>query len=400
MRTITLREHRPSQERLTRSEVEQLLTVRKLVGLAPLAGDGMYELRAGSTVGTVVLPSLRLLIRPKVGLENLFALLGFGPNITRWGEARFPYEQDPDLFKAVAWAFEAEVRRALAQGLTRGYQPRSETLTPLRGRIDLAGQLRARQGMPLPLECRFEEYTEDTELNRVVKAAHRRLLQVPQLDARLARRLRHGYRAFDGVAPVEYPLGSAPELVFTRLDGHWEVAGRLARLILAQQSLRDREGAVVGATFTVDMNVLFERFVETIVREEARRADLRLVHQAPRRLASRIPIRPDLVLRAGGRDLAVADTKYKELEPGQWPHEDLYQLLAYCASLGLPAGLLIYASEQQPERHMVEHAGIGLEVVGVKMDGAPRDLDAPVRRAARRLVQQARYFRSEYTPAV
>jgi hypothetical protein len=83
MRTITLREHRPSRERLTTSEVEQLLTIRKLVGLAPLAGDGTYELRAGSTVGTVVLPSLRLLIRPKVGLENLFALLGFGPNITR-----------------------------------------------------------------------------------------------------------------------------------------------------------------------------------------------------------------------------------------------------------------------------------------------------------------------------
>jgi 5-methylcytosine-specific restriction enzyme subunit McrC len=179
MRTITLREYEPSRERLTRSEVEQLLTVKKLVSLSPFAGDGTYELRAGSTVGTVVLPSLRLLIRPKVGLENLFFLLGFGPRITRWGEARFPYEQDPDLFKAVAWIFEAEVRHALAQGLVRGYQPRSETLTTLRGRIDVAGQLRTRQGMPFPLECRFEEYTEDTELNRVVKASHRRLLQVP-----------------------------------------------------------------------------------------------------------------------------------------------------------------------------------------------------------------------------
>jgi hypothetical protein len=129
------------------------------VGLAPLAGDGMYELRAGSTVGTVVLPSLRLLIRPKVALENLFALARLRPMVTRWGDTLFPYEQDPDLFKAMAWVFEAEVRRALAQGLVRGYQPRSETLTTLRGRIDLAGQLRARQGMPLPLECRFEEYT-------------------------------------------------------------------------------------------------------------------------------------------------------------------------------------------------------------------------------------------------
>jgi hypothetical protein len=70
------------------------------------------------------------------------------------------------------------------------------------------------------------------------------------------------------------------------------------------------------------------------------------------------------------------------------------------ASLGLPRGLLIYASERPPERHVVERAGIGLEILGVKMDGTPRDLDAPVRLAARRLVQQARYFRSEYTLAV
>lgn len=231
----------------------------------------MYELRAGSTVGTVMLPSLRLLIRPKVGLENVFFLLDFGPRLTRWGAAQFPYEQDPDLFKAVAWVFEAEVRRALAQGLVRGYQPRSETLTTLRGRIDLARQLRARQGRPFPLECRFEEYTEDTELNRVIKAAHRRLLQIPHLDERLARKLRHRYRAFDGVASVEYARGSVPEIAFTRLNRHWEVAGRLARLILHQQSLRDREGEVVGTTFTVDINALFERFVEAVVREEARR---------------------------------------------------------------------------------------------------------------------------------
>ena len=366
------------------------------MNLTPLPGEGTYELRAGSTVGTVVLSSLRLLIRPKVDLENLFFLLGFGPRITRWGKEQFPYAQDPDLFKAVAWIFEAEVRRSLAQGLVRGYQPRSETLTTLRGRIDVAGQLRARQGMPFPLECRFEDYTEDTELNRVVKAAHRRLLQVSQQDARLARKLRHRYRAFDNVASVEYVPGSVPELVFTRLNSHWEMTGRLARLILDQQSLRDQEGAVIGTTFTVDMNGLFERFVETIVREEARRVGLRLVAQAPRKLTADITIQPDLILRSEGQDLAVGDAKYKELKPGEWPHADLYQLLAYCVSLELPAGLLIYASERPLERHVVERAGTNLEVVGVEMAGSPWSLDARVREAAGRLVYQAARQRSRY----
>jgi 5-methylcytosine-specific restriction enzyme subunit McrC len=106
------------------------------------------------------------------------------------------------------------------------------------------------------------------------------------------------------------------------------------------------------------MNALFERFVEAIVREEVRRAGLRLVSQAPRRLTERIPIRPDLVLRAEDRDLAVADAKYKELKPDEWPNADLYQMLAYCESLGLPSGLLIYASDHPYEEHLVKHAGV------------------------------------------
>ncbi len=144
MRTITLREYQPSRKHLTRGELDELLTVRDLVSVSPLPGEGAYELRAGSMVGTVVLPSLRLLIRPKLGIENLFYLLGFGAGVTRWGEGQFPYQEDPDLLRAVAWVFEAEVRRAIAQGMVRGYQPRSETLTTLRGRIDVTGQMRLR----------------------------------------------------------------------------------------------------------------------------------------------------------------------------------------------------------------------------------------------------------------
>ena len=353
-------------------------------------GAGTYGLRAGSTVGTVLLPSLRLLIRPKVGLPNLFFLLGFGPGTVRWDAEQFPYERDPDLFKAVAWVFEAEVRRAAAQGMVRGYSARSETLTTLKGRVDVAGQIRARQGRPFPLECRFEEYTEDVELNRVLKAAHRRLLQTPGLDAGLARRLRHAYRAFDGVASVEYAAGSVPETRFTRLDRHWEPAGCLARLVLQQRGIRDRAGVVVGASFTVDMNALFERFVEATVREEARRAGWRLVPQAKRHLAPEVPIFPDLVLRRSTKDFAVADAKYKELGPGGAPHADLYQMLAYCVSLGLPRGMLIYASERPPEEHTVERAGVTLEVAGVDMGATPREIEAGARRLARSLVQNAR----------
>jgi 5-methylcytosine-specific restriction enzyme subunit McrC len=385
---VELREYQPIQCQLTKNEIEQLLGTQ-LVSLSPLAGEDMYQVKAGSQVGTIMLPSLRLLIRPKVSLENVFFLLGFGAGMTHWSDEQFPYEQEPDLLRAVAWVFEAEVRRASGQGLVRGYQPRHETLPTVRGRIDVAAQLRARQGLPFPLECRFEEFTEDIELNRVVKAAHRRLLQTPGLNAELARRLRFRYRAFDEVTLVEYTPLSVPEVSFTRLNRHWEVAVGLAQLILRQQTLRDRAGTVIGVTFTVDMNKLFERFVETVIGEEVQRAGWQLAPQAGRHLTPQIHMRPDLVLQNRGQDYAVADTKYKELDIKEWPHADLYQLLAYCVALGLPAGLLIYAGLRPFERHTVEHAGINLEVVGVDLSVSPDEILYQVRDIAKRLIAQA-----------
>lgn len=391
MRTIELREYYPTPARLNSGEVRQLLATG-LVDLKPLSGEGEYELKAGSVVGTVVLPSLRLLIRPKVGLKNVFFLLGYGVELTSWAEEQFPYEREPDLLEVVARIFEAEVSRAARQGLVRGYQARYETLTTLRGRIDIAGQIRARQDRPFPLECSFEEYTEDIEINRVIKAALKRCLQIPALNSDLIRMLRFRYRFFEAVASLGYDPRAIPEVNFSRLNEHWRPATELARLILSRESLRDEAGKVLGISFTVDMNTLFERFIEKVVGQEARAAGLQLIAQAPRRLSANVPIKPDLVLRAGGADLAVGDAKYKEPDNERPLNEDLYQLLAYCVSLGLKSGLLIYSGTLS-RQYLVNQANVTLKAVGVDLTGEPEHIEASARKAAKRLVEHAGIMR-------
>ena len=68
-------------------------------------------------------------------------------------------------------------------------------------------------------------------------------------------------------------------------------------------------------------------------------------------------------------------------------------------SLGLPAGLLIYTSERPPKKCVVERAGTSLEIIGVKMTGSPRDLEARMREAVGYLVRQAARPRSRYKSA-
>lgn len=397
MRTIELKEYQAIRVRLTRSEALQL-TSTNTVDLKPLfSEEEQYELKAKNIVGTIVFPSLRLLIRPKVGLKNLFFLLGYGLDIASWWKELFPYAEAPDILEAVAHLFESEVRRASRQGLVRGYQAHQETLTTLRGRIDIAGQIRTRQGRPFPLECSFEEYTEDIELNRTVKAALRRLLRLPGLSPDLIRGLRFRYRIFDAVSATEYVPGSVPTIGFTRLNEHWRPAAELARLILKEESLRDKTGETLSISFTVDMNKLFERFVEKVVGQEVRRAqntNLRLVAQAPRQLAANVPIIPDLVLSARDRDIAVGDAKYKEPGKDKPANEDLFQLLSYCVSLGLKAGLLIYSGNF--DRHYrINQSDIVLEATSINLTGEPEQIETSARNAARRLIKNADAFTAE-----
>ncbi len=228
--------------------------------------------------------------------------------------------------------------------------------------------------------------TSRTAFSALVRSRAPRLLQVPGLSLDIVRGLRFRYRIFDEVESVVYGPGSVPHIDFTRLNEHWRPAAELARLILNQESLRDQAGGILSLSFTVDMNKLFERFVEKIVSREARRARLQLISQAPRHLSAGVPMRPDFVLRAGNRDLAVGDAKYKEPGDGRPPNEDLYQLLAYCVSLGLLKGLLIYSGKLE-KQYRVEQAGIVLEAIGIDLTGEMRQIEASSEYAARRLVE-------------
>ena len=328
-------------------------------------------------------------MRPKIGIRNVFFLLSYALGLADWKSERFPYDEDDDLFRAMARLYQAEFRYASRNGLIRDYQDRNEQLATLRGRIDIAAQVRTWQGRRLPLECRYQDYTEDSRLNRVLKAAHRRLLRLPGLEPDVLRAIRGDLRVFNEVADVHYAPKSVPTLEFDRLNDDWRAAGQLAEMILRQDSLRDVTGSLDALSFTVDMNKVFERFVEAVVRREVRKAGLVFEGQARRKLTASVTMKPDLLLRAGGRDVAVGDAKYKELATAAWPHADLYQLIAYCDALQLGRGLLIYAGSRRPRTELVRGTNVLLEIVGIDLEGDHRKVLARAQAAAGKLIQQA-----------
>jgi len=382
--TITLREFEKKELTLDARQARDLAASTAASLQLGVTAEGGYQLKAGNQVGTVVLPSLNVLIRPKVDIPDLFFLLSYARKL-QWAPEHFPFAHTEDLFASLARFFDAEMERMRVFGLPRDYIEVSDTLPTIRGRIDIAEQLRRRQLQPYPLECSFADYTDDIPLNRMLKWAHAVALAIPGLDAELSARFRDRHRRlFATVQPDPMGVDLGRDVHFTHLTAHWEPAYWLATLLLSFRSLLDEEGRIVGRAFTVQMDRVFERFVEIVVSEELSEAGFEVSPQLPVALTDRarvvgtnepfngIGMSPDLVIRKNGRTVAVADVKYKRTDDiGDFQQPDVYQLFAYCSALGVPRGLLIYADQQPHTTQRAALPGLGghidIDAVGINL---------------------------------
>lgn len=380
--TITLYEYERTSHRLSESQSRRLASVGKgAITVEPEAQHGYYSITAQNMVGTLVVDDLRVLIRPKIRPENLFLLLEVGLGSDAWRQEAFNYATSADLLPSVIAFYARTLETTLARGLLRSYRHTEERLVALRGRIDMAGQFR-QAGIRVPVACRFDEYTSDIAENRYLKAATRLALKVPGVAPEDRQRLLREVVSLEDAADVHVQPDELDRIAFTRLNAHYQPALRLARLLLANLTLADRRGHHAASSFLVDMNQLFEDFVTQRLRR-ALRGRLEVVSQWRTYLATRnqVLVRPDLVFRKQGREVLVADIKYKLTGDAQAQTSDYYQLLAYTTALDLPEGLLIYclADGGRPEGVVtVRHAGKRLRTKAIDLTGLPSAVAAEI----------------------
>jgi 5-methylcytosine-specific restriction enzyme subunit McrC len=95
--------------------------------------------------------------------------------------------------------------------------------------------------------------------------------------------------------------------------------------------------------------------------------------------AGEVRLRPDVLIRRPGGVALVADCKYKRITAGEHRHQDVYQLLAYCTSLNVSQGLLIYPEHLAPVNTeiVVLNTNVSIREISIDLGG-----DLPALRAA------------------
>lgn len=374
---------------LTLEQAVELQSLR-FCRVTPTATEGRWRVTDVNKVGVAAISDVVLHVEPKTPLENIVYMaslgghqLGLDNEIAQGASRALP--------TAIASAFLFEVQRATRRGLVKGYRTVEESATVVRGRWDIARQLAARPGIPLPVEIEFDDFTEDIVENQILASALRVVRGIDFSTQSIAAVLNRLQVIFADVTSLPRGVQLA-ERPLTRLTEHYAVALRLARVILESVSWTHRAGARVGGTFLVDMAAIFESYVAHRLRTELAAGNLHLTVQDRRWWLDAdhaVALRPDLVISSATDVVTVADTKYKVLGGGAGaaPNPDVYQAVAYALALGVPEAHLIYVSGDVVARELkIPSVGVRILLHAVSLAGTPEEVDASVATLAHSLV--------------
>lgn len=381
MRRLTLREYQTEPAvRLSAGERDALLVSVPSLTATPSVGlEGHYDLTPASYIGALEVGSFSVTILPKIPVSRVMFLISYSLDPANWFSTGFDFDEEDSLLEAMIPGFVRQLQRALHRGVLEGYRTEEASLNTVRGRLRIGDQLKKRFGASPPAEVTYDEFTEDIEENRLIKAALARLRNMRIRNDLVRRSLRRFDFALERVRLVRYDPSSIPEIRYTRLNEHYRPAVELARLILRSASFELPYGAVRGTSFLADMNQVFEEFVVVALREALGASKRSLPQGAKgRRLFldsdCRVSLEPDLSWWVDEDCVFVGDVKYKALPESGVLHSDLYQLLSYVIACDLPGGLLIYGTGADMTTHHIRSVGKSLEITSLDLSAPPAQI--------------------------
>jgi len=322
---------------------------------------GHKKLKARSFVGYIEVGELSIEILPKADrgasprtavwrdglLEMLRVALGLRLKPMASAAQKLTRSRLLDL---VAQAYLAELAPLLHEGLAKGYRTTQSNGAVFRGRLKIAGQLRENIARADRFFVEYQTFDHDIMINRVLAAALDALSWCA-LSPSVARSVDSSLAQLPELQTSRLTVADLDQIRLARATQRYANALIYARMILAQQGPQLRAGRERVFALLFDMNVLWERYIATLLRRVAPpglrvHAQERHVFWTPSHHGVR-RVKPDIVVRAETRDgrgppLLVIDTKWKVPLNGVPSDDDLKQMFVYNELLGGPRSMLLY----------------------------------------------------------
>lgn len=274
------------------------------------------------------------------------------------------FEMVQDLFAAI---LAKGVAQQLKQGLYREYITKRETLSVMRGKLDMPGTIQNRIQRKQKLACEFDELSEDNLYNQALKTTMHYLIRDKGVAADRKAALNKVLVFFDDVSLSEPSGIEWSRLHYQRSNKNYEMLLNICYFVLDGMLQTTEKGEYKMAAFSDEhMARLYEKFILEYYRHhhsyltEAKAAQVKwdLLDENDESMIRFLPVmQTDIYLRKDD-NILIIDAKYygrtlqQKFDKYTLHSGNIYQIFTYVKNqdknnTGNVAGLLLYAKTEE-----------------------------------------------------
>lgn len=304
----------------------------------------------------------------RIFIKNIYYMLSYAFQILKQSNydevASEKFDNAQDLFAAI---LSKGIAQQLKQGLYREYITKNETLSVMRGKLDMPETIRNRIQRKQKLACEFDELSENNLLNQILKTTIHYLLIDDGVDFERKVALKKLLVFFDGIEqldPSEIPWS---RIHYQRNSKNYELLINVCYFVLDGMLQTTEKGEYKMAAFSDDhMARLYEKFIleyyhqhHTYLTEvKAGQVKWDLVGENSESMIRFLPVmQTDIMLRLKDKILII-DAKYygrtlqKQFDKYSLHSGNVYQIFTYVKNqdkdnTGNVAGVLLYAKTDE-----------------------------------------------------
>nr|WP_239583468.1 5-methylcytosine-specific restriction endonuclease system specificity protein McrC [Metabacillus iocasae] len=257
------------------------------------------------------------------------------------------------------------VKNQVKRGLHRDYKERSDVTGHLRGKIDVTNSVKQNTMIMQKMVCRYDEFSENTQLNQILKTTMQLLIQHGEVNAHNRKELRKVTLFFNHVSTVQPYSINWSAIPYHRNNATYKLLMNICQLVLKGLLMTTDDGEHRMREFLDDqqMHRLYEKFLLSYFKKEYPHFSARASYiewNVDDDISDFLPaMKSDVTLTHKGKTLII-DAKYyaRTMQTHAMFHSKtlisshLYQMFTYVknkdrAGSGTVSGVILYAKTDE-----------------------------------------------------
>jgi len=301
-----------------------------------------------------------------IKIKNIYYMLAYAyQSLKEDGYDTIASEEFENIHDLLASILVLGISSQIKRGLNRDYELQIESLSCLRGKIDVSSSIKQNTLTRRKMVCNFDVFSENTTMNQILKTTSMLLIHCSEVNVVRRKALKKLMLYFADVAPIEPYCINWHSLNFHRNNATYKLLMSICSLVLKGMLLTTESGEYKLAKYLDEqtMHRLYEKFVLGYYRREYPQFSVSASHidwNIDDDVIDFLPqMKTDIMLTYNHRTIII-DTKYYSHSLQKNPQFDkysiisgnLYQIFTYVKNkdrygTGKVSGVLLYAKTDE-----------------------------------------------------